>query len=51
MTTILWQQLKMNFKQNRMSLEATKNMTLKRKVGYGKKTNEIDEEEKARSEK
>jgi hypothetical protein len=33
-----------------MSLEATKTIVLKRKVGYGEK-NEIDEEEETRSEK
>lgn len=33
-----------------MSLEATKTIVLKRKVGYGEKT-EIDEEEEAKSEK
>ena len=48
MMTILWQQLKTNFKQKSMPLEATKTMILKRKVGYGEMI-EIDEEEEARS--
>jgi hypothetical protein len=50
MTTILWQQIKTNFNQKSMSLEATKTIVLKRKVGYGEKI-EIDEEEKPSSEK
>ena len=50
MMTILWQQLKTNFKQKSMPLEATKTMILKRKVGYGEMI-EIDEEEEAKREK
>lgn len=47
---ILCEQLKTNFKQKSMSLEVTKTVILKRKVGYGEMI-EIDEEEEAKSEK